>query len=88
MAFSDFETEQIRKALLKETRHCAVTPGMKKTSVDQLTRAVGIAKGSFYKFYEFKEMLFSQFRIGVCRELFESGEKPQKCGFSKPRKLA
>ena len=58
MAFSDFETEQIRKALLKETRHCAVTPGMKKTSVDQLTRAVGIAKGSFYKFYEFKEMLF------------------------------
>ena len=57
MAFSDFETEQIRKALLKETRHCAVTPGMKKTSADQLTRAVGIAKGSFY-FYEFKEMLF------------------------------
>ena len=31
---------------------------MKKTSVDQLTKAVGIAKGSFYKFYESKEMLF------------------------------
>ena len=45
-------------ALLKETRHCAVTLGMKKTSVDQLTKAVGIAKGSFYKFYESKEMLF------------------------------
>ena len=37
MAFTDFETEQLRKALLKETRHCAVTLGMKKTSVDQLT---------------------------------------------------
>ena len=58
MAFTEYETEQLRKALLKETRRCAVTLGMKKTSVDQLTRAVGIAKGSFYKFYESKEMLF------------------------------
>ena len=58
MAFTDYETEQLRKALLKETRHCAVTLGMKKTSVEQLTKAVGIAKGSFYKFYESKEMAF------------------------------
>ena len=49
LAFTEYETEQLRKALLKETRRCAVTLGMKKTSVDQLTRAVGIAKGSFYK---------------------------------------
>ena len=40
MAFTDYETEQLRKVLLKETRHCAVTLGMKKTSVDQLTKAV------------------------------------------------
>ena len=40
MAFTDYETEQLSKALLKETRHCAVTLGMKKTSVDQLTKAV------------------------------------------------
>ena len=58
MAFTDYETEQLRKALLKETRRCAVTLGMKKTSVDRLTKAVGIAKGSLYKFYESKEMLF------------------------------
>ena len=30
LAFTDYETEQLRKALLKETRHCAVTLGMKK----------------------------------------------------------
>lgn len=52
MAFTDFEFEQLQRALLQETRRCAVTLGMKKTSVEQLTRAVGIAKGSFYKFYE------------------------------------
>ena len=40
MAFTDYETEQLRRALLKETRHCAVTLGMKKISVDQLTKAV------------------------------------------------
>ena len=40
MAFTDYETEQLRRALLKETRHCAVTLGMKKTFVNQLTKAV------------------------------------------------
>ena len=70
MAFSDYETEQLRKALLKETRHCAVTLGMKKTSVEQLTKAVGIAKGSFYKFYESKEMLFFTVLEMIYSELY------------------
>lgn len=70
MAFTEYEKEQLRKALLKETRRCAVTLGMKKTSVDQLTRAVGIAKGSFYKFYESKEMLFFAVLEGIHTELY------------------
>ena len=70
MAFTDYETEQLRKALLKETRHCAVTLGMKKTSVEQLTKSVGIAKGSFYKFYESKEMLFFAVLEGIHAELY------------------
>lgn len=70
MAFTDYETEQLRRALLKETRHCAVTLGMKKTSVDQLTKAVGIAKGSFYKFYESKEMLFFAVLEDIHAELY------------------
>ena len=71
MAFTEYETEQLRKALLKETRHCAVTLGMKKTSVEQLTKAVGISKGSFYKFYESKEMLFFAVLEGIHAELYE-----------------
>lgn len=43
---------------------------MKKTSVDQLTKAVGIAKGSFYKFYESKEMLFFAVLENVHSELY------------------
>ena len=75
MAFTDYETEQLRKALLKETRRCAVTLGMKKTSVDQLTKAVGIAKGSFYKFYESKEMLFFAVLEGVHSELYNVADR-------------
>ena len=70
MAFTDYETEQLRKALLKETRHCAATLGMKKTSVDQLTKAVGIAKDSFYTFYESKEMLFFAVLENIHSELY------------------
>ena len=47
---------------------------MKKTSVDQLTRAVGIAKGSFYKFYESKEMLFFAVLEGIHSELYEAAD--------------
>ena len=58
MAFSQEENALIRQSLLAEGRRCAVTVGMRKTSVEQLTEAAGISKGSFYKYFESKEMLF------------------------------
>ncbi len=71
MAFTDYETQQIREALLAQARHCAVTLGVRKTSVDQLTKAVGISKGSFYKFYESKELLFVAVLESIHAELYE-----------------
>ena len=65
MAFTAYETEQLRKALLKATRRCAVTLGMKKTSVDQLTKAVGIAKGSERA---------AKAVLAVCRRLSDTGD--------------
>ena len=90
LAFTEYETEQLRKALLKETRHCAVTLGMKKTSVDQLTRAVGIAKGSFYKFYESKEMLFFAVLEGIHSELYEVADRAlsENVGLSQSERAA
>ena len=58
MAFTDYETEQLRKALLKETRHCAVTLGMKKTSVEQLTKRSGLQRARSINLSNPKEMLF------------------------------
>ena len=58
MAFTDEQNEQIRKDLIREARRCGITIGMRKTSVEQLADAVGISKGSFYKFFPSKELLF------------------------------
>lgn len=58
MAFTEQKNEMIRKDLLDEALRCAVTIGMRRTSVEQLTEAVGIAKGSFYKVFPSKDLLF------------------------------
>ncbi len=75
MAFTDYESEKIREALLQEARRCAVTLGMRKTSVEELTRAVGISKGSFYKFYESKELLFFAVLEDIHTEFYEVADK-------------
>ncbi len=75
MAFTDYESQQIREALLKEARRCAVTLGMRKTSVEQLTQAAGISKGSFYKFYESKELLFFTVLEDVHTEVYQVAEE-------------
>ena len=58
MAFTEQKNEMIRKDLLDEALRCAVTVGIRKTSVEQLTEAVGIAKGSFYTVFPSKDLLF------------------------------
>lgn len=75
MAFTNYESQQIREALLKEARRCAVTLGMRKTSVEQLTQAAGISKGSFYKFYESKELLFFTVLEDVHTEVYQVAEE-------------
>jgi AcrR family transcriptional regulator len=56
--FSEREKEGIRDNLLDKGRVFLTTYGVKKTNVEDLTRAVGISKGAFYLFYASKEELF------------------------------
>ena len=65
----------IRKDLLDEALRCAVTIGMRKTSVEQLTEAVGIAKGSFYKVFPSKELLFFAVLENIHAETYAVAEK-------------
>ncbi|UII55832.1 TetR/AcrR family transcriptional regulator [Cytobacillus spongiae] len=59
--FSASEKQQIRSKLLQKGYELFSALGLKKTSIKELTEAVGIAQGSFYLFFQSKEVLY--FRI-------------------------
>lgn len=55
--FSDYEKQIIKLNMLKEGKKLFEKYGIKKTSIDKIVKSVGIAKGSFYNFYESKESM-------------------------------
>ena len=71
-AFLQQETDMILKNLKASARKCAVSPGMKKITVEELAKAAGISKGAFYKFYPSKEMLFFELLEDMHREIYEA----------------
>jgi AcrR family transcriptional regulator len=57
-AYRPEEKAAIRGALLECGRKLFARQGLRRTSIEQLTQAVGISQGSFYAFYPAKEELF------------------------------
>ena len=57
-AFTAVEKETIREKLMEVGRACFLRYGLKKTTIEDLTRPAGIAKASFYLFFDSKEQLF------------------------------
>lgn len=58
--FSEQEKERIRTQLLNRGRELLAQYGIRKTNIEDLTRAVGISKGAFYVFFASKEELFME----------------------------
>lgn len=56
--FTDREKDIIRKDLINKGRELFGLYGLRKTSIEDLTKAVGIAQGSFYTFFNSKEELY------------------------------
>lgn len=56
-AFSEAEKRYIKQKLKSNAKECLKRYGIKKTSVDELTRLAAISKGAFYLFYPSKELL-------------------------------
>jgi AcrR family transcriptional regulator len=71
-AFSEKEKEVIRAQMQEKSKRLFELHGLKKTSVDDITQAVGISKGAFYLFYESKEELFLEIMERMESELRES----------------
>ncbi len=67
--FTAHERERIRGALLKAGREQLSRVGLRRTSVGDVARAAGIAKGAFYGFFESKEALVIAVALEVEQEL-------------------
>ena len=74
-AFSDAEREYIKVRLKEEASNCLVKYGVRHTTVDEIVQRVNIPKGTFYLFYQSKEMLLfdviQEQQNQISRELYE-----------------
>ncbi len=55
--YSEQEREYIKKRLKEEAADCIARYGIRRTTVDELVKRVKIPKGTFYLFYQSKELL-------------------------------
>lgn len=79
--FSEREKERIRAGLLTQGQALFGAHGLRKTNVEDLTKAIGISKGAFYLFYDSKEALFfeiikqfeQEFRVTILHDAWQPG---------------
>lgn len=58
--FTQLEKERIKKELFEVPYRFFVEKGFKSTSLEDITSSVGIAKSTFYVFFQSKEMLYME----------------------------
>ena len=62
---TESEREYIKNRLLEEATYCLERYGVRKTTVDEIVRRAGIPKGTFYLFYDSKELLLFDVFMGL-----------------------
>ncbi|CAN5763653.1 TetR/AcrR family transcriptional regulator [soil metagenome] len=67
--FTETERNYIRDQLLEAGRELFPRYGLKKTSLEDLTRPAGIAKSSFYSFFDSKEALYMELMMAMREEV-------------------
>ena len=85
-AFNREEKLRIREKLLEQGRAVFGKYGLKKANVETIAKAAGIAKGSFYHFFESKEELYLEVlsrtsrrsRRQMYRKIFRSINEPEE----------
>lgn len=82
--FSDEERDRIREELIEVGREKILTYGLKKTNVEDITEPVGIAKSSFYLFFNSKAELYLEVMRHEVDEFTESLEN-ELDGIDDPR---
>lgn len=85
-AFSPTERETIDRLLVQAARQCAVSTGIRRTTLEQLTQQAGISKSAFYKFYESKEHLFFRVMEEWHTQVYSAAEEALKASARLPLK--
>lgn len=67
--FTEQERERITERLLDTGRRLFTTQGLRKTTLDELVGPAGIAKSSFYLFFDSKESLYLELLIRQAPEV-------------------
>ena len=70
-AFTEVEKEKIRERLFAAGRSCFTRYGLKKTTIDDLVKPAGIAKSSYYLFFESKESLYVELLMAEMPAMME-----------------
>ncbi|MFC7045856.1 TetR/AcrR family transcriptional regulator [Halobacteriaceae archaeon GCM10025711] len=73
--FSDEERDEIREALIETGRELFLTYGPDKTNVADITEPVGIAKSTFYRFFDSKAELYLEIFLRERDELLDDVER-------------
>ena len=84
-AFTDKEKKRLRDRLLKLGRRLFAQYGLKKTSLEDLTQPLGIAKSTFYLFFESKEALYFELLLQMRREVEERIQSASFASTDDPR---
>jgi len=58
--FSEKELTIVRDRILAEGKRLFERHGLARTTIEEITKAVGIAKGSYYRFFDSKELLYME----------------------------
>jgi AcrR family transcriptional regulator len=73
--FSEDERARITELLLDSGRQLFTSQGLRKTSLDELVRPAGIAKSSFYAFFDSKESLYLELLLRQAPEVTKDFRK-------------
>lgn len=73
--FNEQERDIIRERLFVEGEKLFSIHGVRKVTINDLTKAAGISHGAFYTFFESKEHLFMEINVKKQLEIFEQIEK-------------
>ncbi|MFI2363074.1 TetR/AcrR family transcriptional regulator [Promicromonospora sp. NPDC019610] len=67
--FTTRERDRIRQSLLDTGRDLFVRQGLRKTALEELVAPAGVAKSSFYQFFDSKEALYLQLMLDEAGEV-------------------